>query len=110
MYLRSEFRVAISVNDFRIKRMFSSFLPPVVCRSAHVLFTLFMFVGVRMSYLRYLCLFVYSGVQHIVCCAFILSSSCVLYVDSFSGLSIFDQPFGFLYDVFLTNCCQQYGF
>ena len=25
-----------------------------------------------MSYLRYLCLFVYSGVQHILCCGFFL--------------------------------------
>ena len=24
-----------------------------------------------MSYLRYLCLFVYSGVQHILCCVFV---------------------------------------
>jgi hypothetical protein len=32
-----------------------------------------------MSYLRYLCLFAYSGVQHILCCVFLfcLSSSCV---------------------------------
>ena len=27
-----------------------------------------LFVGGRMSYLRYLCLFVCSGVQHILCC------------------------------------------
>ena len=40
--------------------MFSSYLPPVVCRS------------VRMSYLRYLCLFMYSGVQHMLCCVFVL--------------------------------------
>jgi len=69
-----------------------------------------------MSHVRYLCLFAYSGVQHILCW---LSSSCVLYmvvsntycvvwgffclrlvscvsnVASFSGLSIFDCPFGF---------------
>ena len=25
-----------------------------------------------MSYLRYLCLFMYSGVQHILCCVFVL--------------------------------------
>ena len=31
---------------------------PVVCR--------------LMSYLRYLCLFGYSGVQHILCCVFVL--------------------------------------
>jgi hypothetical protein len=43
-----------------------------------------------MSYLRYMCLFAYSGVQHILCCrVFVLfSSSCVTYVVSFSGLSI----------------------
>ena len=43
-------------------RYLCSSLPPVVCRRAHVLFTLFMFlyrqlfVGELMSYLRYLCL------------------------------------------------------
>ena len=31
-----------------------------------------------MSYLRYLCLFLYSGVKHILCCISVLfSSSCV---------------------------------
>ena len=38
--------------------MFGSSLLPVVCRSAHVLFTL-------------LCLFVNSGVQHILLCVFV---------------------------------------
>jgi uncharacterized membrane protein len=50
-----------------------------------------------MSYLRYLYLFARGGVQHILCCVVFLvcfSSSCVSYVDSFSGLSIFDCPFG----------------
>ena len=42
--------------DFHIKKMFGSFLPPVICRRAHVLFMLF----------------VYSGVQHILCCVFVL--------------------------------------
>jgi hypothetical protein len=32
--------------DFRIKTMFGSSLHPVVCRRAHVLFTLFVFVYV----------------------------------------------------------------
>ena len=44
--------------DFHIKTMFVSSLPPVVCRRAHVLFTL--------------CLFACSGVQHILCCVFVL--------------------------------------
>ena len=37
--------------------MFSSSLPPDVCRRVHVLFTLFMFV--------------HSGVQHILYCVFL---------------------------------------
>ena len=40
-----------------------------------------LFVGVRMSYLRYLCLFEYNGVQHIFCSVFLRL------VASFSGLS-----------------------
>ena len=31
-----------------------------------------LFVGGRISYLRYLCLYAYSGVQHMLCCAFLL--------------------------------------
>ena len=33
--------------DFSIKTLFGSSLPPVVCRRAHVLFTLFLFVCVK---------------------------------------------------------------
>ena len=56
----------------------------VVCRRAHALF-------------GYLCLFAYRGVQHLSCCIlFRLSSSCVPYVSSFSGLEIFYCPLGFL--------------
>ena len=43
--------------DFRIKTIFGSSLSSVV--------------GERMSYLRYLCLFVHSGVQHILRCVFL---------------------------------------
>ena len=47
-----------------------------------------------MSYLRYFCLFVYSGVQHIfvLCFLFCLSSSCVQNV-AFCGLSILERLF-----------------
>ena len=69
--------------DFRIKTMFGFSLPPVVCRRSHVLFTLF----------------VYSGVQHILCCVFcfvcLRLELCISNVASFSGLSILDYPFGF---------------
>jgi hypothetical protein len=57
------------------------------------------------SYLRYLCLFAYSGVQHILSCGvfwgvflvfFCLRLvSCVPNVASFSALSILDCPFDF---------------
>ena len=45
-----------------------------------------------MSYLRYMCLFTYSDVQHNVF-LFCLSLYCVPNVASFSGLFIFDCPF-----------------
>ena len=45
--------------DFRIKTMFgSSFLQSIT--------------GGLMSYLRYVCLFAYNGVQHTMCCVFVL--------------------------------------
>jgi hypothetical protein len=46
--------------DFHIKTMFGLSLPPFVCRRAH------------MSYLRYVCLFAYCGVQNILRCVFVL--------------------------------------
>ena len=55
--------------------LFGSSLPPVVCRRAVVLFTLFvfvcfvftqLFVGGLLSYLHYLCLFV-SSLPPVVC-------------------------------------------
>ena len=36
----------------------------------HMSLYLQLFVGGSMSYLRYLCLFAYSGVLHILCCNF----------------------------------------
>ena len=52
-------------------------------------------LGRCMSHLCYLCLFVYIGVQHILCCVCVLFSF-VHYVASSSGLSILNCPFGFL--------------
>ena len=53
-----------------------------------------LFIGGIMSYLRCLWLFAYSGVQHILCCGFILH--CVPCVANLSGLSIFYCPFSIL--------------
>jgi hypothetical protein len=50
-----------------------------------------------MSYSRYLCLFAYDSVQHIVYC---FSSFCVSYVASFCKLSIFDCPFSVFSNVY----------
>jgi hypothetical protein len=74
-------------NDFRLNTMFGSFLPPIVCiiyvicvcRRAHALFMLFVSVGGLMSYLCYLCLLAHSGVQHILCCVFVLFVLCFVY-------------------------------
>jgi hypothetical protein len=81
--LRSEFRVFDVRYDFRMKTMFGSFLPPVVCMRAHVLFALFVFA----------CVLWYP--KHIeLCNCFSFSSSFVPYVASFPGLSILDCSFG----------------
>ena len=65
--------------DFHIKTMFGSSLPPVVCRGAHVLLTMFGSslppVVCRRAYVLFMffyTLFVYSGVQHILCCGVVL--------------------------------------
>ena len=56
-----------------------------------------LFVGGLMSYLRYWCLIALSGVQHILCCVFVLFFFVLLpYVASSSELSILDCPFGIL--------------
>jgi hypothetical protein len=97
--LLSEFRVVMSVAISAYKR-------------CSVRFYLELFVEGFYSYLRYLCLFTYSGVQRIVYCVFVLfflhlvypmlsvslgfSSSCIPYVVSFSVF------FFILY----TLCCQ----
>ena len=54
-----------------------------------------------MSYICYLCLFTYSGDQHILCCVFGLFS--LVYVASFSGLPIFDCHFGILQRLFKSQ-------
>jgi len=63
-----------------------------------------LFVVGLMSYLRYLCLFTYSGVQHILCCVFALfflvwlrvSLDCQFLVAPSVFLSIFHCSFGIL--------------
>ena len=65
--------------------VFTFWCPPV-CSNAHALFPLFVFA----------CAYLYP--THIVLCfCFGFSSSCALYVASFSGLPIFDCPFSNVY-------------
>ena len=70
--------------DFRIETMFSSSLPSVVWRRAHVLFTLFVFACVKLCFC-FVCPRLFS---------------CAHVVASFSGLSIFDWPFSILWCLF----------
>ena len=121
---------------------FGSFSPPVVCMSAHVLFTLFvfvrfvfpssclyecscliyvicvcsvrfplqLFVWVLMSYLRYLCLFAYSGVQYILCCVFLRIVCHMLPVYLACPFSIAPSVFSNVYFKFIAyhlfSCCN----
>ncbi len=61
--------------------MFASSLLPVVCRIIYIIFV---------------CIHVVVSNIYCVVSLFCLSSSCVPYVASFSGLFIFDCPFGIL--------------
>ena len=72
-----------------------------------------------MSYLRYLCLLVHSGVQHLLCCGvfvlfcfgfFFWGGGFVLRNASFPGLSFFDCPFGILYGLLRTKTCYVYTY
>jgi len=71
--------------DFRIKTIFGSSLQQIVCRRVHVLFTLFVLVCVLWCPTHIV--FLLCGFLRIVY---------PIYVASFSGLSIFDCPFGIL--------------
>jgi hypothetical protein len=80
------------------KTMFGLSLPPAVCRRACVFLTLFVFVCA------------YRCPTHIVFGVFLRLVSCLPNVASFSGLSILDCPFGFLYHLFnwyLIECAQR---
>jgi hypothetical protein len=72
--------------DFRIQTMFGSSLPPVVCRRAYVLVKLLVFGYIEWCPTHFVLFF----------CFVFFSSYCAPYVDSFSGLSIFDCHFGIL--------------
>ena len=72
------FQTLSNNSDFRIK----------LCS---VRLYLMFFVGWFVSYLRYMCLFAYSGVNHILCCAFVLFVF-VLCALCCSGLPYFIVP------------------
>ena len=72
--------------DFRIK-LFS------------VLLYLQLYVGGLMFYLRYFCLFVYSGVQHILCCVFVFLRLVYPMLPVSLDCPLFDWPFDILWIV-----------
>jgi hypothetical protein len=58
--------------DFRIKMMFSSCIPPVICKRAHVLLTLFVFVCVKWCPTKLCCaLVLFFFVLCILCSQFL---------------------------------------
>ena len=102
-----DIKIMKSLNDFRIETMFSSTLPPVVCRRTHVIFTWFVFVSVQWCPTHIVLCFCFiflvfpmlpvspdllwlPFVLCTLCCQFLrifcdCPSSCVPYVASFSG-------------------------
>ena len=76
--------------------MLDSSLPPVVYRRTRVLFASFLYASVIVMSNTYCVVFL-----------FCFSSSCVGPVVSFSGLSIFDWPFGIL-KRFFSLCLTTY--
>jgi hypothetical protein len=71
MSLRSEFRVVMAI--LCIKTMFGSSLPPVVCRRAHVLFRLFVFVCIQWcpTYIVLCFCFISLCLVYPICCQFL---------------------------------------
>ena len=65
-----------------------SYLPPVVVQE-----------GLCLIYVICVCLCIVMSNKYCVVFLFCLSSSCVPYIASFSGLSIFDYPFGIRHDI-----------
>ena len=60
-----------------------------------------------MSYLRYLCLLAYNGIQRILYCVLVcFSSFCIHYAVNFSGLFIF-HSLSVLSNVYLNSYCQE---
>ena len=82
--------------DFRMETMLDSSLPPVVYRRTRVLFASYLYASVIVVSNTYCVVFL-----------FCFSSSCVGPVASFSGLSIFDWPFGIL-KRFFSLCLTTY--
>jgi hypothetical protein len=80
--------------DFRIKTIFGSSFPLVLCWEDRVLFTLFVFV----------CVLVLGRPTHNILCFFVLCVlvSCLVcpMLLVLSGLSVLDCPIGFLYRLF----------
>ena len=91
MSLHSEFPVVMSVSISALKRC-----------SVRLYFQLF--VGGFMYYIRYLCLFAYSDVPHILCCVFVL----FIYVLSTLLSVSLDCPLLFAFRYSLTFIYIQY--
>ena len=97
LWLSSVLWCDVQYYDFRIKTMFNSSLPPVVCRRCLI-------------YVICICLHIVVSNTYCVVILFCFSLSCVPYFAGFSGLSILISPSVFsnmyLSCVLCTLCCR----
>jgi len=78
----------------------------LLCNFVMIYIYLQLFVGGLMSYLSYMCLFAHSGVQHILCCVFVLFvfTLCTLCCQFLWIVYFLIAPVGILYSLFKSDC------
>ena len=116
VFLRSEFRVMMSIMISAYKTMFSSSLPPVVCVRAHVLFTLFVLVCIYWcpTHIVLCFCFVFLCDLCTLCCKFLwivdfllpLRCSLTLIIIEIQGVGKVMSLFGIQHHQFLFRKCQ----
>jgi hypothetical protein len=102
------YQLEVNVQNITIRQNSISSETEYICkktenRGMDFIENLQLFAEVFMSYLRYMCLFMHSGVQHILCCVFLiglLSSSCVWWCPTYIVLCFL------LVFVLCTQCCH----
>ena len=66
-----KYKAKVIFYDFRIKTMFGSSLPPVVCKMAHILFTIFVFACAYVVSNTYCVVLLFFFILCTLCCQFL---------------------------------------